>query len=46
MQSFLNENPTITSVSKPNASTMQVKNEKMHKYAKIKYFCIFETNEM
>ena len=41
MQPFLYEMITITLVSKPNASTMQVQNAKMHKHAKNKIFLYF-----
>ena len=47
IQSFLNEHLAITLVRKPNASTMQVQNATMHKYAKDKiYFYSIEINEM
>ena len=47
MQPFLYEILTITLVNKPNASTMQVQNEKMHKYATNKlFYFIFEVNDM
>ena len=42
MQPFLYEILTITLVSKPNASTMQVQNAKMHKYAKNNIFLYFQ----
>ena len=41
MQPFLYEILIIDQVRKPNESTMQVKNVKMHKYAKNKIFLYF-----
>ena len=41
MQPFLYEILTITLVLKPNASTMQVQNAKMHKHRKNKIFFVF-----
>ena len=46
MKPFLYEILTIDQVRKPNASTMQMKMHKCINMPKIKYFCIFEINDM
>ena len=44
IQPFLYENLTNNQLSKPRASTMQM--QKCMNMPKIKYFCIFEINDM
>ena len=44
MQPFLYENLTTNKLSKPSASTMQM--QICMNMPKIKYFCIFEINDM
>ena len=46
MQPFLYEILTITLVSKPNASSMQMQMQKCINMPKIKYFSFFEINDM
>ena len=46
MQPFLYEIPMTNQLSKPNASTMQMQMQKCINMPKIKYFCIFEINDM